>query len=222
MAEQSQASQQPGAGQQPGEGDQQQGPSADEQLRAAQAALYSGVAPMQERFQDTMDAIIAAYARAKIQKLEILNHNGANLAYVSKMAAANAMGLDEKQRLGVAPFPHSSTEINIGESDSEKRLKSEVDDLRGRLDRMKQEADDARRQAAEADRRRQQDRVQPAPAPQQSSDWKKWIWPLVAAGGLGIGGGSLGTYLFSGSGSGAGEVGIEVEGWQTNSPEEAK
>ena len=90
--------------------------------QASRAQRAQSADAMGERFQDTMDAIVSAYARAKIQRMEILNHNGSMLGHVSKMAMANAMGLDERQRLGVTPFP-CPTNINISGGDQQLHVK---------------------------------------------------------------------------------------------------
>jgi len=220
---------------------QPQQPSFAEQLSAVMTAQQQAAGTaMGERFQDTMDAILSAYARAKIQRLEIMNHNGATLGYVSKMAAANAMGLDDKQRLGVYPFPHSSTEINVGETDSEKRLKAEVESLRDQLgkvtDGQQQAAEAAKKAVEDAAAKARQDAEQAAGESQRRAEEaeqrrreaerqtpmsrNKLLWSLAAATALGLGGGSLTTYLMSGGGgSDRGSVGLEVEGWQTNSPD---
>lgn len=61
---------------------------------------------------DTVNALLREYGRAKIQKLDILNYNGANLAYNHAADTANKLGLSEQQKLGVTPFP-SATNISI-------------------------------------------------------------------------------------------------------------
>lgn len=62
---------------------------------------------------DTLDDIVRAYARAKIQKMDILNYNGANLAYNHAVSTANNLGLNPAQKLGISPFPASNTSVNV-------------------------------------------------------------------------------------------------------------
>lgn len=54
---------------------------------------------------DPLDAIMRAWAAAKIQKLHILNYNGANLAFNHAADVANKLGLSDAQKAGVTPFP---------------------------------------------------------------------------------------------------------------------
>lgn len=61
---------------------------------------------------DTLDAIVREWARVKIQKLDILNYNGANLAYNHAANTANLLKLSDQQKLSVTPFP-CPTNINV-------------------------------------------------------------------------------------------------------------
>lgn len=88
--------------------------------------------------QDTLDAIVREWARAKIQKLDILNHNGAMMVYNAKADLANKLGLSEKQKLGVTPFPSpSSLAITQAAPDTnnetQRRLEQDVQQLRDQL-----------------------------------------------------------------------------------------
>lgn len=58
---------------------------------------------------DTLDAIVREYVRVKLQSIDIRNYNGANLAYTHAADMANKLGLDERQKIGITPFPAPTT-----------------------------------------------------------------------------------------------------------------
>jgi hypothetical protein len=121
---------------------------------------------------DTLDEIVREWARTKIQRVDILNHNGAMLAYTDKANVANKLGLTEKQKLGVTPFPSSYT-IMAGVEPSAQ--------------------------------------VQTEPKMTQTQKLINTVILLMAAGGL-----TLGTMSYlDKSIDTQGQVGLEVEGWQT-------
>lgn len=68
-------------------------------------AESTGPRPINAPGSDTLDAIVREWARVKIQKLDILNYNGANLAFNHAAHTANLLGLSETQKIGVTPFP---------------------------------------------------------------------------------------------------------------------
>jgi len=179
-----------------------------------------------ERFHDTMDSIMAAYARAKIQRIEILNHNGSMLGHVDKMAMANAMGLDEKQRLGVTPFP-TPTSINISGPDPQvaQQLQQGLEALRSQLANLQQTRPDPRQpdpmsnatsQSAPVNTSRPTNEPAPVEVPVASSPSTLWskVWPLALAAGLGVGGTAATMYATRPAPTGQGSVDLEVEGWQ--------
>lgn len=53
---------------------------------------------------DVLDRVMMEWARAKIQRLDILNYNGANLANIHANDVAKKLGFNP-QSIGVAPFP---------------------------------------------------------------------------------------------------------------------
>ena len=68
----------------------------------------------------TLDTIFREWARAQIQMLDIRNYNGAMLAYNHQADTANRLGLDDKQKLGVTPFPSPTTSnLHISQPGSE-------------------------------------------------------------------------------------------------------
>ena len=67
---------------------------------------------MSAGYSDTLDDIVRQWARAKIQRIDIMNYNGANLAYTHGADMANRLGLSDTQRLGVTPFP-ASTSVRV-------------------------------------------------------------------------------------------------------------
>jgi hypothetical protein len=67
---------------------------------------------------DLLGKIVSEWARTEIQKKDILNYNGAMLAYTDKARVANLLGLSDEQKLGVTPFP-SPTTIAIGGNNQE-------------------------------------------------------------------------------------------------------
>lgn len=70
---------------------------------------------MSGHFLDIIREIVKEAARAEIQQQDIMNKNGADLAYIDKANLANVLGLSDQQKLGVTPFPSpQNTAINIG------------------------------------------------------------------------------------------------------------
>jgi hypothetical protein len=73
---------------------------------------------------DMLADIVKAYAAAKIQRLHILNQNGANMVYNHGRDIANKLGLgnppqgEANQNLGITPFPNPSSQNNVSVSDS--------------------------------------------------------------------------------------------------------
>jgi len=64
-----------------------------------------------------LDEIIREWARTAIQQKDVLNYNGANLAYNHAADTANKLGLSAAQKLGVTPFPQSNSVSNVSVSD---------------------------------------------------------------------------------------------------------
>lgn len=56
-----------------------------------------------------LDEIIREWARTEIQQKDIVNYNGANMAYNHAVDIANKLKLTDAQKLGVSPFPANST-----------------------------------------------------------------------------------------------------------------
>lgn len=119
---------------------------------------------------DLVGKIVSEWARTEIQKRDILNYNGAMLAYTDKARIANLLGLSDDQKLGVTPFP-SPTTIAIGGNQTEPARQAELRDA----DPRQQE-----KQAAVA-----------PPQQQQQSDWWKYLVAAVAASGVTLGGMAL-------------------------------
>lgn len=62
-----------------------------------------------------LDDIVREWARAQIQKLDIWNYNGAMLSYNHQADMANRLGLTDRQKLGVTPFPCPTNQsVTIG------------------------------------------------------------------------------------------------------------
>lgn len=57
------------------------------------------------------------YAAAKIQAIHVMNYNGAMLSYNHQSDMANKLGLDERQKLDVTPFPMGTKIINVNVKD---------------------------------------------------------------------------------------------------------
>jgi hypothetical protein len=156
-------------------------------------------------YPDTLDDILREYARVKIQRIDIMNHNGAMLAYTDKANMANKLGLTEQQKLGVTPFP-SPTNTNIVSGISQDQLGEIIESV---LKNREQ-------QQSNQQQSNQQQSQQPQQLQQSQPDNKQKIINAVlvalAAGGL-----TLGTlsYLDKPTDPGIGNVGVEVEGWQT-------
>ena len=55
--------------------------------------------------ENTLDQIVREWARAQIQRMDIVNYNGAQLSYNHQADMSNRLGLSEKQKLGVTPYP---------------------------------------------------------------------------------------------------------------------
>jgi len=64
-----------------------------------------------------LDEIVREWARTAIQQKDVLNYNGANLAYNHAADIANKLGLSATQKLGVTPFPQSNVSSNVQVTD---------------------------------------------------------------------------------------------------------
>jgi len=111
---------------------------------------------------DLLGKIVSEWARAEIQKKDILNYNGALLSYTDKARIANLLGLTDQQKLGVTPFPSPTTVAIGGSSDS-----SSNSDLLSRLEKLA------------------------APAATKQNDWWKYLLVALASIGTTIGGVAL-------------------------------
>jgi len=68
--------------------------------------------------QDLLDAIVAEFARARIQGMHIVNYAGANMANIHAHDIAKKLGFDGG-RLGIAPFPGLPGVTSIGMTQSQ-------------------------------------------------------------------------------------------------------
>lgn len=65
---------------------------------------------------DMLEDVVKAYCAAKIQKLHILNQNGANLVNNHALDMAQKLGIstdEANKRLGITPFPSPTNNTNI-------------------------------------------------------------------------------------------------------------
>lgn len=69
---------------------------------------------------NTIESIVREWARAKIQQIDIMNYNGAQMAYNHQADVANKLGLSEKQKLGVTPFPCPTNQTIVAAGESKK------------------------------------------------------------------------------------------------------
>lgn len=66
--------------------------------------------------QDLLEWVVAQYFASKIQSKHILNYNGANLAYTHAVDIANKLGLTDRQKALITPFP---SPVNLTVTNSE-------------------------------------------------------------------------------------------------------
>ena len=154
---------------------------------------------MQERLQGTIADIVRGAGEAMVQRMHILNHNGANLAYVNKAAVANACGLSDEQKFNVTPFP-SPPAIFIGGS----------------------EAAASGNETAVPQEQPSQPQSPPQPAPPENnqsgqeaptSTWRK-VWPFLLTAALAGGSGAAIDHWMQPEPT-MGVVDLELEGWST-------
>lgn len=70
----------------------------------------------------TLDEIVREWARAQIQRMDIVNYNGAQMSYNHQADMSNRLGLSEKQKLGVTPYPcPTSQTLSVGGTPEEPR-----------------------------------------------------------------------------------------------------
>lgn len=156
----------------------------------------------------TLDEIVREWARAQIQRMDIVNYNGAQLSYNHQADMANRLGLSDKQKLGVTPFPcptHQTLAMNSGSGIQE----SKTDEGQDTSQQTRQSTGDA---------------VQP-PVPSDNKT-RSLLWPTIGAA-------ALSALLTAGSIGGTawvmqddkpretqvdpeGRVGVDVIGWPSN------
>ena len=177
---------------------------------------------------DTLDDIVREWARAKIQKMDILNHNGAMLAYTSKAELANRVGLTDRQKLGVTPFPSPPSSVTVTQQGTAPEVVA--DDTATK--QFEQEVQALRNVIADLKTPRTETATTPAPA----KSWPKTLAGLgataVTAAALTWGATKLGNEPAAtqpgpalpavvvaaeeptdGAATNNGSVGLEVEGW---------
>lgn len=70
---------------------------------------------------NTLDDIVREWARTQIQQQDIVNYNGAQLSYNHQSDMANRLGLTDRQKLGVTPFPCPTNQtLTVGGGQREK------------------------------------------------------------------------------------------------------
>lgn len=144
---------------------------------------------------DLIGRIVSEWARTEIQKKDILNYNGAMLAYTDKARIANLLGLSDEQKLGVTPFP-SPTTIAIGGNNQDQAQAAEQ--LRTAL--------------------HPQGVAPKSSNSQGKSDWWKYLLAAAAASGITVGGMAFNKPTPIPDSSKIGSVQLEMEGF----PKESK
>lgn len=162
--------------------------------------------------RNTLDDIIREWARAEIQRMDIVNYNGAQMSYNHQADMANRLGLSDRQKLGVTPFPCPSNQtLNISSDAAADKP----------ADSNKTNENDSQQVSAP------QPQPQPQPTNQPSNQPASVFWKTIAAAALGaaVSAGSIGgtawvlhspreestTQIDS-----DGRVGVDVIGWPEN------